>query len=82
MQKLTRLVGGNGLKTNEQWEAMSHLERVAWVDGLDLVHVRAQASVRASASRRTVAQILDAWRLHGYLSDERATAALAAEVTA
>lgn len=77
---LTRLVGAEGMKTNEQWEAMSHLERTTWLDSLDLIHVRAQASVRAAAAKRSVQQILHAWLYHGYLSDERAAAALLAEI--
>lgn len=77
---LTRLVGADGMKTNAEWEAMSHLDRVDWINGLDLVRVRAQASVRAAACKRSVADVLNAWRYHGYLDDERADAVLAAEV--
>lgn len=77
---LTRLVAADGMKTNAEWEAMDHLERVAWLDGLSLLEVRAQASVRAAACKRSVADVFRAWLYHGYLSDERAAEALAAEV--
>jgi hypothetical protein len=80
MLNLNRLIGAEGMLTSAEWDLLTHGRRVAWLASLDAVQVRAQASVRASAKRRPVAAVINDWVTEGYLSIERAAAALAAEV--
>jgi hypothetical protein len=74
------MVGAEGMLTGAEWECLSHGRKVAWLAGLTDIQVRAQASVRAAASRRTVAEVINAWVSCGYLSIDRAAGALASEV--
>lgn len=77
---LTRMVIADGMQSNENWGAMGEQARRDWLASLEPVLIRAQASIRAVAARRTVAEIITAWVLCGYLSSEDAAAALAAEI--
>lgn len=77
---LSRMVGAEGMLTNAEWDRLTHGRKVAWLAGLTDLQVRAQASVRATASRRTVDAVIGAWVTCGYLSIDRAAGALAAEV--
>ena len=73
----TGLVIAVGMLTNQEWDLLSHGRKVAWLASLDDVAVRAQASVRAAASRRSVEAVIQSWVTLGYLSIDRAAAALA-----
>lgn len=77
--QMTRMVGANGMKTAADWGALPLVSKEAWIAGLDLVHVRAQASVIAAASQRPVEEILNAWVVLGIIPAGRARAALEAE---
>lgn len=58
-------------KSNERWNAMAYSERREWIGELDDAQILRQAEVRAAAAGRTVASILTAWVLNGYLGFER-----------
>lgn len=61
-------------KSNPQWNGMQHGERVSWISGLTDRQIVEQAGVRARASGRTVAEILGAWTLNGFISYEHKAA--------
>lgn len=73
------LIVMDGLKTNAEWESLSHLDRASWCARLDPTQIVAQASVRAAAARVSVRQILDAWIYHGYISETQRAQARALE---
>lgn len=76
---MTRMVATNGMKTPAQWGELPLVAKEAWLASLDLIHVKAQASVIAAASQRDVAEILHAWVMLGIIPRGRADAALEAE---
>jgi hypothetical protein len=76
---LTTRVGTNGMHTPAAFEALGFDGKVTWLASLSDLDVRAQASVIAAANRRGVDAVINAWVYAGYLSIERAAAALAAE---
>lgn len=67
------------LKSNAEWEALSHLERVLWCDRLAAPDLVAQAEIRAAAAHCSARQILDAWLYNGYISQAARAQARALE---
>lgn len=64
------------LLTNQEWELLSHGRKCAWLAQLDDAGVRAQAAIRAAASWQDIRAVLNTWVMFGYLSIDRAAAAL------
>lgn len=76
----THMIGTNGMKTHAEWGALGEFARRDWLAGLTPLQVRAQASVQAAGTQRTIHEVITAWSLMGYLSIDAAAAALASEV--
>lgn len=72
------LVAMSGMKTAAEWQGMSHAAKAEWLGALSPIGQRAQASVTAAASRRSVEAVILAWVIMGLLSDDDALHALAA----
>jgi hypothetical protein len=77
--QMTRMVAADGMKTAAAWGELPLVSKESWLASLDLIHVRAQASVIAAASQRPVDEILGAWVILGIIPAGRARAALEAE---
>jgi hypothetical protein len=69
---LTGLVVANGMRTPQEWETLDYTGKAAYLAQLELIGVKAQASVLAAAGRRPLVDILRAWVQLGYIDAERA----------
>jgi hypothetical protein len=58
--------------TPQEWETLDYTGKAAYLAQLDLIGVKAQASVLAAAGRRPLVDILRAWVQLGYIDAERA----------
>jgi hypothetical protein len=76
------LVAADGMATGHEWALLTHGRKTSWLASLTDLQVRAQASVASADTRTPVRDVLLLWVASGYLSYERALAALAATVEA
>jgi hypothetical protein len=76
---MTELVVTNGMKPALDWLDLDGVAKTAWLTQLSHINVRAQASVLAKATGKSVRQVLNAWVALGYLPAARLPLVLAAQ---
>ena len=74
--KLGILIVADGMLTAEEFDALVHFQRVRYLATLDVVQLRAQASVLAVARLVSVEYIVGGWIAQGLVSHERAISAM------
>jgi hypothetical protein len=70
------LIATSGMKTSAQWGELDMAARVAWLDTLTALGLRAQASVLAVAERRDMVAVLNEWADHSLINPARVREAL------